>query len=418
MATPTALLVSCSSSIDAHSIMKKITENDAGTPFTPIAEEVEGYPWQLSNKYYTADILICIAEPCIMGSLSLGESMEGIVIAMDDKAESFKTAKSQWATVKEINPEVRILACKQFTKTPGVSKQVILEWCLENSFELVELERPENEDDEEEDGFGVEPYGVERIVSALHAHTWSNLEMKDDNGSNLLRLQERFGENDNRTESENHTSSNDASMQGYIPLCGMDELSSQESQNSQTEQDNSQTEQENTQMATEIAESASADNDNVRTTTSTSVREEEKRWWGSGCWYAVKYGGLQHSLRKTEKLAALQASSGATSALPEGADASASDAKPEKAKKEATAGPDKIDAMLNEDKKIFEALGNEDPGMESFEQLFSRMTYMKDKAETLEGEERRQYAEKVAVAFWKAIGGDEGEIDGLGDDSD
>lgn len=41
-----------------------------------------------------------------------------------------------------------------------------------------------------------------------------------------------------------------------------------------------------------------------------------------------------------------------------------------------------------------------------------------DKAETLEGEERRQYAEKVAVAFWKAIGGDEGEIDGLGDDSD
>lgn len=37
------------------------------------------------------------------------------------------------------------------------------------------------------------------------------------------------------------------------------------------------------------------------------------------------------------------------------------------------------DAMLNEDKKIFEALGNEDPGMESFEQLFSRMTYMKGK---------------------------------------
>ncbi|XP_030832904.1 alpha- and gamma-adaptin-binding protein p34 [Strongylocentrotus purpuratus] len=413
MATPTALLVSCSPSIDAHSIMKKITENDAGTPFTPIAEEVEGYPWQLSNKYYTADILICIAEPCIMGSLSLGESMEGIVIAMDDKVESFKTAKSQWAIVKEINPEVRILACKQFTKTPGVSKQVILEWCLENSFELVELERPENEDDEEEDGFGVEPYGVERIVSALHAHTWSNLEMKDDNGSNLLRLQERFGENDNRTESENHTSSNDASMQGYIPLCGMDELSSQESQNSQTEQDNSQTEQDNsqteqdnTQTTTENAESASADNDNVRTTTSTSVEGRRKNDGG------VRDAGSHGKSNDP------QASSGATSALPEGADASASDAKPEKAKKEATAGPDKIDAMLNEDKKIFEALGNEDPGMESFEQLFSRMTYMKDKAETLEGEERRQYAEKVAVAFWKAIGGDEGEIDGLGDDSD
>nr|XP_054756548.1 alpha- and gamma-adaptin-binding protein p34-like [Lytechinus pictus] len=393
MATPTALLVSCSSSVDAHGIMKKITENDSGTPFTPIAEEVEGYPWQLSNKYYTADILVCIAKPCIMGSLSLGESMEGIIIAMDDKADSFKTAKSQWAIVKEISPEIRILACKQFTRTPGVSKQVILEWCLDNSFELVELERPENEEDEEEDGFGTVPYGVERIVSALHAHTWSNLEMKEDNRSNLLRLQERFGENDNRTESENHTSSNDASTQGYISLCGVDELPSEDPEN--------QTDQEHCHTTTETTESSPRDS-NVRTM---STCDDGRGDNGDG----AQDGGCRGS-----------SSSGAeaTSALPEGANAAASGETPEKTKEKATAGLDKIDALLDEDRQVFEALGNEDPEMESFELLFSRMAHMKEKASNLEGEERRQYAEKVAVAFWRAIGGDEGEIGGLDDDSD
>lgn len=169
----------------------------------------------------------------------------------------------------------------------------------------------------------------------------------DDNGSNLLRLQERFGENDNRTESENHTSSNDAAMQGYIPLCGIDELSTQESHNqtdldnsqmeqdnSQREQDNSQTDQENSQTVSETAESASTDNDNVRTTSSTNVEGRGKNDGG------VRDAGCHDNSNDP------QASSGATSALPEGADASTSDAKPEKAKKEATAGPDKIGKMF------------------------------------------------------------------------
>ncbi|XP_064619514.1 alpha- and gamma-adaptin-binding protein p34-like [Lineus longissimus] len=74
-----------------------------------------------------------------------------------------------------------------------------------------------------------------------------------------------------------------------------------------------------------------------------------------------------------------------------------------------------IDSLLGDDMALFSALGNEDPSSESFEELFTKMKVMKDKAETLPPDERKAYAEKVAISFWKAIGGNEDEIGGLSD---
>ena len=59
------------------------------------------------------------------------------------------------------------------------SRTSILEWCLQNQFELVEPESTE-EDEEDIDDFG-EKEGKARIASALKAHTWSNLELLEDN---------------------------------------------------------------------------------------------------------------------------------------------------------------------------------------------------------------------------------------------
>ncbi|CAN8029692.1 unnamed protein product, partial [Ixodes persulcatus] len=53
----------------------------------------------------------------------------------------------------------------------GMSRQQVLEWCIDRGCELIET-RP-SEDDDEEDATG-----VKRIVEALHAHPWPNLEMK------------------------------------------------------------------------------------------------------------------------------------------------------------------------------------------------------------------------------------------------
>lgn len=52
----------------------------------------------------------------------------------------------------------------------------------------------------------------------------------------------------------------------------------------------------------------------------------------------------------------------------------------------------------------------------SFENLFSSFEHLKKTAASLPPTQRRDYAEKVAVAFWRAMGGDEEEVDGLDSD--
>jgi len=56
-------------------------------------------------------------------------------------------------------------------------------------------------------------------------------------------------------------------------------------------------------------------------------------------------------------------------------------------------------------------------GVDSFEELFQSMSLMKNQAANLQGADRKEYAEKVTMAFWRAIDGDIGEIEGL-DSSD
>ena len=56
---------------------------------------------------------------------------------------------------------------------PGeVSRTEILDWCLTNQFELVQCDDAEEEEFEEREGEA-------RIISALKAHTWSNLRLED-----------------------------------------------------------------------------------------------------------------------------------------------------------------------------------------------------------------------------------------------
>lgn len=50
----------------------------------------------------------------------------------------------------------------------------VLHWCLQNKFELVELEQM---GDPEPDAEG-NKFGTERIIEALHAHTWPNIILK------------------------------------------------------------------------------------------------------------------------------------------------------------------------------------------------------------------------------------------------
>jgi hypothetical protein len=52
-------------------------------------------------------------------------------------------------------------------------------------------------------------------------------------------------------------------------------------------------------------------------------------------------------------------------------------------------------------------------GIDSFEELFQTMSLMKSQASTLQGADRKAYAEKMTMAFWQAIEGSPEEIEGL-----
>ena len=52
---------------------------------------------------------------------------------------------------------------------------------------------------------------------------------------------------------------------------------------------------------------------------------------------------------------------------------------------------------------------------DSFEEMFANMARMKEVAGQLPDEERKAFAEKVAMSFWRSLGGEESELEGLGD---
>lgn len=63
---------------------------------------------------------------------------------------------------------------------------------------------------------------------------------------------------------------------------------------------------------------------------------------------------------------------------------------------------DRIDSLLSE-MDVAGVLNDDDPDCESFENLFSNLMELKRKADGLEGDERKSFAEKVATMFMNAI---------------
>ncbi|CAG0917332.1 unnamed protein product [Notodromas monacha] len=80
-------------------------------------------------------------------------------------------------------------------------------------------------------------------------------------------------------------------------------------------------------------------------------------------------------------------------------------------------GPGRILAALNahtwSNLVLKEESEDEEEGGESFEDLFQNFAAMKAKCDSLSSDERKKYAEEIAVAFWRAMSGDEEEVTGL-----
>uniref|UniRef100_A0A7N8XID1 Alpha and gamma adaptin binding protein n=1 Tax=Mastacembelus armatus TaxID=205130 RepID=A0A7N8XID1_9TELE len=176
MNIPCVLVTSCDSGFKEEELVKEILSSKTLPEPTKREEAVVWYPWTINNKYYTADIRLCVVPNTFLMSSEIAQSMQAFIAYFDSTVKDGLEKLDPWiSVVEELAPEVLILVCDRICEN-GVTRHEAQQWCLAHAFELVEL-NPQEVPDEDDDF--PESTGVKRIVQALNANVWSNVEMKD-----------------------------------------------------------------------------------------------------------------------------------------------------------------------------------------------------------------------------------------------
>ncbi|XP_059477788.1 alpha- and gamma-adaptin-binding protein p34-like [Neocloeon triangulifer] len=179
---PSALVISLTEEDPSHTIRMML-----GVENLPEAvildEDIHAYPLRIDTKYYTAEIQLCSLKSKTIGNKKFSDGVGATVIKFDSEKEKSLEEVSSWLPfIKEMSPEVQILLCEKCLEESekGISKLEVQRWCVENHFELVEL-NPDNEEEEEEDlpGLAVTT-GIKRVLQAFESHLWPNMQMKDE----------------------------------------------------------------------------------------------------------------------------------------------------------------------------------------------------------------------------------------------
>ncbi|KAM9815696.1 alpha- and gamma-adaptin-binding protein p34 [Syngnathus typhle] len=300
---PCVVITSSDAAFKEEEMIKQIVGAKTLPEASKREQTVVWYPWTINNKYYTADVRLCIVPSTFQMSSEIAQSMQAFIAFFDSTKKDGLEKLHPWiSVVDDIAPEVLILVCDRVC-AEGVTRHEAQQWCLSHSFELVELNPQELPD--EDDDFP-ESTGVKRIVQALNANVWTSVEMKDGNSQSFGLM-----------------SSLVAARHNHPRGCQDPQSSSQPAEGA---------------LATAVT-------------------------------------------RHTE-----------TNSSPENT---------------------VVDAMTNLDIQELANLTAGDADVDNFERLFTKLKEMKDKASSLPHEQRKVHAEKVAKAFWMAIGGDDDEIDGL-----
>lgn len=136
------------------------------------------YGWHIENKYYTADIqLHSPVSKDITSNHNCARFMEAIILYIDHLIIDLIQELNDWVFIANncnLNVKILLLNCI----LPTSEKDFINRWCIENDFELIELELIQdnktkacNNDDNNN--------GINRLIEVFHAHKWSNLKLKD-----------------------------------------------------------------------------------------------------------------------------------------------------------------------------------------------------------------------------------------------
>ncbi|XP_062517160.1 alpha- and gamma-adaptin-binding protein p34-like [Corticium candelabrum] len=164
------LLVQCSTSVN----IRKMAADLCGAFVETEKNLIQTMTWKISNKYYDADVNLMTTTGTWKDCMPRQEleCVDGLVLAFDPRERnSFDLVVKEWLTfVKEHKPAILLLVCN--------TRHDVLEWCIEHSFELVELDvESEFDEDDVDDGF-MEKQGIARISEAIQTNTWPDTRKK------------------------------------------------------------------------------------------------------------------------------------------------------------------------------------------------------------------------------------------------
>ncbi|KZC10765.1 Alpha- and gamma-adaptin-binding protein p34, partial [Dufourea novaeangliae] len=154
----------------------------------------EYYLWNIDNKYYKAQVLICVTENPIP-DISV-EGVEALIVHHNPQTGDAEQNLKQWSPLISslADAEVLLFSCSFITDV--LIRDKVIKWCLQRKFELIELNRPDS--DASESDLEHNKYGIERMVEALHAHMWPNMILKgkpssaEEQNSDLNEVEEQF----------------------------------------------------------------------------------------------------------------------------------------------------------------------------------------------------------------------------------
>ncbi|XP_074822707.1 alpha- and gamma-adaptin-binding protein p34 isoform X2 [Natator depressus] len=153
---PCALITSCAAGFAGEGLVKSIIGTEDLAADVSTSGGVRFYPWTIDNKYYSADIHLCVVPNKYLVTAEIAESVQAFVVYFDSTIKSGLESVSTWLPLaEEWLPEVMILVCDRVSEN-GVNRQKAQEWCIKHSFELVELSPEELPDeDDRNQGFGL-----------------------------------------------------------------------------------------------------------------------------------------------------------------------------------------------------------------------------------------------------------------------
>ncbi|CAF0783092.1 unnamed protein product [Didymodactylos carnosus] len=146
-------------------------------------ENLTFHDWVIDTKYYTCDVQFCVVKQKLLVEQDIADATEVILLLLDpNNLNTLAKADSWLPFLSVIDCETKCLVCQNIDSFSEINRSDAQKWCDEHNFELLELEKKNetDEDSEEEmdDRSIKDVYGTQRIIQTLQLHSWPDMVMK------------------------------------------------------------------------------------------------------------------------------------------------------------------------------------------------------------------------------------------------